>query len=154
MSIRNEVRLIGNLGDDPNTKYTQNGIAKTRFRVATTERRKDRDGNRVDHTEWHSVTTFGKLAEVCGEYLRKGAMVAVRGSIHYSKYTGQDGIERYYTDIEADSVDFLPSGGNRDTREPTQSRRGSRPEENKPPANPSPSPPPAMDDFADDDIPF
>lgn len=152
MSIRNDVRLIGNLGDDPETKYTQGGVAITRFRMATTDRRRDREGNRVDHTEWHRVTTFGKLAEICGEHLRKGSMVVVRGSIHYSKHTGQDGIERYYTEIEADGVEFMPTGGNREQREPTQSRRGSRPAENRPPANPAP--PPSMDDFQDDDIPF
>ena len=88
----NKVILVGNLGDDPDTKYTQGGMAVTKVRMATTSVRKDRDGNTQERTEWHRVTFFGKLGEIAGEYLRKGSQVYVEGSIRYDKYTGQDGL--------------------------------------------------------------
>lgn len=152
MSIENDVRLIGNLGNDPETKYTQAGTAVTKISLATTSKRKDRDGNVQEKTQWHRVVCFGKLAEIVGEHLRKGSACAITGSINYDKYTGTDGVERYYTEIVADQVRFLGGGGSREDSEPTQRRRGTRPGENRPPERPAP--PPAMDDFADDDIPF
>ena len=103
----NKVILVGNLGDDPETKYTQGGMAVTKARLATTSVRKDRDGNTQERTEWHRVTFFGKLGEIAGEYLRKGSQVYVEGSIRYDKYTGQDGVERYSTDIIADEMQML-----------------------------------------------
>lgn len=152
MSIENDVRLIGNLGDDPETKYTQGGTAVTKMRLATTSKRKDKNGDMQERTEWHRVVCFGKLAENVGEHLRKGSACVVVGSIHYDKYTGQDGIERYYTEIIADQVKFMGGGGQRDSEAPSPSRRGSRPGENRPPARGAAPPP--MDDFTDDDIPF
>lgn len=139
---KNLVILIGNLGDDPETKFTQGGMAITTIRLATTSVRKDKDGNVQERTEWHRVKFFGKLGEIAGEYLRKGSQVYVEGSIRYDKYTGQDGAERYTTDIIADEMQML----------------GGKPEGQQRPARASASPPkqqtPPSDDFSDDDIPF
>ncbi|WP_017909721.1 single-stranded DNA-binding protein, partial [Xanthomonas sp. SHU 199] len=107
----NKVILVGNLGNDPDTKYTQAGMAITRISLATTSVRKDRDGNQQERTEWHRVVFFGKLGEIAGEYLRKGSSVYVEGSIRYDKYTGQDGVEKYSTDIVADEMQMLGGRG-------------------------------------------
>ena len=164
----NKVILVGNLGDDPETKYTQGGMAVTKARLATTSVRKDRDGNTQERTEWHRVTFFGKLGEIAGEYLRKGSQVYVEGSIRYDKYTGQDGVERYSTDIIADEMQMLGGrpgegggggrgefrgGGDRSerpSRAPAPARQESAPRREAPPAKSSSF----NDDFADDDIPF
>ncbi|QRD62731.1 single-stranded DNA-binding protein (plasmid) [Xanthomonas citri pv. citri] len=103
----NKVILVGNLGNDPDTKYTQSGMAITRISLATTSMRKDRDGNNQERTEWHRVVFFGKLGEIAGEYLRKGSQVYVEGELRYDKYTGQDGVEKYTTDIVADEMQML-----------------------------------------------
>ena len=153
----NKVILVGNLGNDPDTKYTQGGMAITRISLATTSVRKDKDGNQQERTEWHRVVFFGKLGEIAGEYLRKGSSVYVEGSLRYDKYTGQDGVEKYSTDIIADEMQMLggrgdggaPSaGGDRPQRSAPAQRQGSAPSR-QPPAQQAP-----MDDFADDDIPF
>lgn len=107
----NKVILVGNLGNDPETSYTQGGMAVTRMSVATTSVRKDRAGNVQERTEWHRVVAFGKLAELAAEYLAKGRQVYVEGSIRYDRYTGQDGVERFTTDIVADELQFLGGGG-------------------------------------------
>lgn len=138
----NRVTLIGNLGDDPETKYTQGGMAITTIRLATTSVRKDRDGNQQERTEWHRVKFFGKLGEIAGEYLRKGSQCYVEGSIRYDKYTGQDGMEKYTTDIIADEMQMLggkPEGQQRPARAPA-----SPPKQETPPSG----------DIIDDDIPF
>ncbi len=107
----NKVILVGNLGNDPEVKYTQGGMAVTKVSIATSSNWKDRDGNQQERTEWHRVTFFGKLGEIAGEYLRKGSQVYVEGSIRYDKYTGQDGVERYTTDIIADQMQMLGGRG-------------------------------------------
>ena len=147
MSIENHVQLIGNLGNDPETRYTQGGMAITKISLATTSKRKDRDGNSKEETQWHRVTFFGKLGEIAGEYLRKGSMVSVQGSIRYSDHTGDDGVKRYYTDIIADQMKML-GGREREDRGNTQRQTpaGRAPQQSQTP--------PPMDDFADDDIPF
>lgn len=140
----NKVILVGNLGNDPETKYTQGGMAVTTLSLATTSVRKDKDGNTQERTEWHRVKFFGKLAEIAGEYLKKGRQVYVDGSIRYDKFTGQDGQERYITEIIGDEMQMLGSGEGKEAQ--------SRPAPSK--ANEvSPRPAPAGD-FADDDIPF
>ena len=145
MSIENHVQLIGNLGDDPTTRYTQGGMAITKISLATTSKRKDRDGNSKEETQWHRVTFFGKLGEIAGEYLRKGSMVSVQGSIRYSDHTGDDGVKRYYTDIIADQMKML---GNRDDR-----RAGDKKPERSAPDKATQQA--ASDEpFNDDDIPF
>lgn len=151
----NKVVLIGNVGNDPETKYTQGGLAITQMSLATTSVRKDRDGNQQERTEWHRVKFFGKLAEIAGEYLKKGSQVYVEGSIRYDKYTDKEGIERYTTDIVGDEMQMLggrPDSGrgqrrDDDDRRPAQ-RTQQRPRREEPPA------PNYGADFADDDIPF
>ncbi len=158
----NKVILVGNLGNDPEIKYTQGGMAITKASLATTSVRKDRDGNTQERTEWHRVTFFGKLGEIAGEYLKKGSQVYVEGSIRYDKYTGQDGIERYSTDIIADEMQMLggrgdgrgdsagSSGGFAPRREPAQGGYQKRAE-----STPAPAAQVAdFKDFGDDDIPF
>jgi len=155
----NKVILVGNLGNDPETKYTQSGMAVTRASLATTSVRKDRDGNQQERTEWHRVVFFGKLGEIAGEYLRKGSQVYVEGSIRYDKYTGQDGVEKYSTDIIADEMQMLGGrgegggGGGGDRPQRQSAPRQEYAPRRQAPAAPQQSAPP-MDDFADDDIPF
>ncbi|HIE0523763.1 TPA: single-stranded DNA-binding protein [Stenotrophomonas maltophilia] len=146
----NKVILVGNLGNDPDVKYTQGGMCITRISLATTSARKDKDGNQVERTEWHRVVFFGKLGEIAGEYLRKGSNVYVEGAIKYDKYTGQDGIEKYSTDIVADEMQML--GGNQEGQSGgTSSRRGGQEQRERPQRATDSAP---RDDFADDDIPF
>ena len=161
----NKVILVGNLGNDPETRDTQGGMAITRISLATTSVRKDKDGNQQERTEWHRVVFFGKLGEIAGEYLRKGSSVYVEGSIRYDKYTGQDGQEKYSTDIIADEMQMLggreggggggAGGGDRPARAPRQDygNQGGGGGQRRPAPAPASQPAP-MDDFADDDIPF
>ena len=162
----NKVILVGNLGDDPETKYTQGGMAVTTIRLATTSVRKDKDGQQQERTEWHRVKFFGKLGEIAGEYLRKGSQVYVEGSIRYDKFTGQDGQERYFTDIVCDEMQMLggrgEGGGGGGARQ-ERSGGGDRPARSGPPQRQEAAPRGAAaapaardfgDDFADDDIPF
>lgn len=158
----NKVILVGNLGNDPETKYTQGGMAVTKVSLATTSVRKDKEGNTQERTEWHRVTFFGKLGEIAGEYLRKGSQVYVEGSIRYDKYTGQDGVERYSTDIIADEMQMLggrpgAEGGapRRESSGEPRSARAPQPQGGAPRREQAPAK--ANDfgaDFADDDIPF
>jgi single-strand DNA-binding protein len=170
----NKVILVGNLGNDPETKYTQGGMAVTKASLATTSVRKDKEGNTQERTEWHRVTFFGKLGEIAGEYLKKGSQVYVEGSIRYDKYTGQDGVERYSTDIIADEMQMLGGrgeggGGERPARAPRESSGGGGGGYGAGAGGgqrsggygggaqrqaPAASSPPPMDDFSDDDIPF
>ena len=166
----NKAILVGNLGNDPEVKYTQGGMAITKISLATTSVRKDKDGNQQEQTQWHRVTFFGKLGEIAGEYLKKGSQVYVEGEIRYDKYTGQDGVEKYTTDIIADEMQMLggrgegggAAGAERPARAPRESGgggygggqraggSGGGGQRTQPAAN---NPPP-MDDFSDDDIPF
>ena len=98
----NKVILVGNLGNDPDVKYTQSGMAVTRISLATTSVRKDRDGNNQERTEWHRVVFFGKVAEIAGEYLRKGSQVYVEGRLQTRKWQDQSGQDRYTTEIVVD----------------------------------------------------
>ncbi|HAI93176.1 MAG TPA: single-stranded DNA-binding protein, partial [Xanthomonadaceae bacterium] len=108
----NKVILVGNLGNDPDVKYTQSGAAVTTISVATSESWKDKQtGQMQDRTEWHRVKFFGKLAEIAGEYLRKGSQVYVEGSLRTDKYTDKNGTERYTTDIIANEMQMLGGRG-------------------------------------------
>ena len=153
----NKVILVGNLGNDPETKYTQGGMAITKVSLATTSVRKDRDGQQQEKTEWHRVTFFGKLGEIAGEYLKKGSQVYVEGRITYSETTGDDGQKRYFTDIVADEMQMLGGRGEGGGGGGGAYERGPRPprQESAPRAQPASRPAPApADDFSDDDIPF
>jgi single-strand DNA-binding protein len=102
--------LIGHVGSDPELKYTQGGMAICTLSLATTSVRKDKDGNQQEQTQWHRVKLFGKLGEIAGEYVKKGRQIYILGSIRYDKFTGQDGQERYFTDIIAEEMQLLGSG--------------------------------------------
>lgn len=136
---------VGNLGNDPETKYTQGGMAVTSISLATTSVRKDKDGNAQERTEWHRVKFFGKLAEIAGEYLRKGSQVYVEGSIRYDKYTDKEGVEKYATEILCDELQMLGGRGDGDSKPAKPSRNQQH--------APAPAPP-AGPDFEDSSIPF
>lgn len=147
MASKNLVIIIGNLGKDPETRYMPSGDAITNITVATTDSWKDKaTGEKKEQTEWHRITFFGKLAEIAGQYLKKGSQVYVEGSLRTRKYTDKDGVEKYATDIKADSMQML---GNR--------QDGSAPAPRQAPAS-QPAPDaqrtPNFADMDDSDIPF
>ena len=144
MSV-NKVILVGNLGANPEMRYTQGGQPVANLRLATTERWTDKSGQKQETTEWHRVVCFGKLAEICGQYLSKGRQVYIEGRIQTRQWQDQQGQKRYTTEIVAQRVQMLGSRGERGPEEmgaPT-------------PAEPAEESVPA--DFGggpDDDIPF
>ena len=171
----NKVILVGNLGADPETRYTANGGAITNIRLATSEQWRDKQtGENQERTEWHRVVLFGKLGEIAGEYLKKGRQVYIEGSLRTNKYTDKEGIERYTTDIVANEMQML--GGQGGGGEGGYSRGGgdeggysrgggggggygrgdrSGAPSRAPQSNaPSRQAPPPADGFDDDDIPF
>ena len=103
----NKVMNIGHLGADPELRYTQSGSPVTTLRIATDESYTDKDGNRVERTEWHRVVVFQRAAENCNQYLRKGSLVYVEGKLSTRKWQDQNGQDRYTTEIRADRVQFL-----------------------------------------------
>lgn len=107
----NKVILVGNLGNDPEVRYTQGGSAITTISVATSESWKDKNGEQQERTEWHRVKFFGRLAEIAGEYLKKGSQVYIEGSLRTEKYTDKSGVEKYTTDIIAGEMQMLGGGG-------------------------------------------
>lgn len=108
----NKVLLIGNLGADPEVRYTQSGTAVANLRVATSERWKDRQsGELQERTEWHRVVLFGKLGEIAAEYLKKGSQVYLEGRIQTRKWQGQDGQDRYTTEVVASEMQMLGGRG-------------------------------------------
>jgi single-strand DNA-binding protein len=107
----NKVILVGNLGADPEARYTQSGSPVTNFRIATSERWTGRDGQPQERTEWHRIVTFGKLAEHCRDYLSKGRQVYVEGRIQTREWQDRDGNRRWTTEVVAQTVQFLGRGG-------------------------------------------
>ncbi len=155
----NKVILVGNLGADPETRYTASGTAITTLSVATSEQWTDKQsGEKKERTEWHRVKLFGRLGEIAGEYLKKGRQVYIEGSIRTDKYTDKQGVERYSTDVIASEMQMLgggemgggsAGGGYRNQSQPSSG--GGRP------APQSQAPAPQGGDnggFEDDDIPF
>ena len=108
MSV-NKAILVGNLGKDPELRYTPSGTAVATFSLATTERYKDRDGNRQEKTEWHNIVAWRQLAEICGKFLHKGKQVYIEGKIQNRSYDDRDGNRRYITEIVADQMQMLGS---------------------------------------------
>jgi len=145
----NKVMIIGNLGQDPEIRYMPSGDAVANISVATDESYKDKQGQKVEKTEWHRVSMFGKLAEIAGQYLRKGSKVYVEGKLETRKWQAQDGSDRYSTDIKAFSMQMLDSKG---TDSAGAQAQQTKPEPAQEPA-PSGGMPEPVDDF-DDDIPF
>ena len=113
MASVNKVILLGNLGRDPETRYTTGGDAVTNLNIATSEQWKDKSGEKQERTEWHRVVLFGRQAEVAGEYLKKGRSVYIEGRLQTRKYTDKDGVEKYSTEIVADRMQLI--GGGRDS---------------------------------------
>ena len=145
----NKVILVGNLGKDPEVRYSPNGSAMANVTIATAESWKDKQsGEKQEKTEWHRVVFFNRLAEIVGEYLKKGSQVYIEGRLQTRKWQGQDGQDRYTTEIVANEMQMLGSrsGGGGDTS--WNQQQNSAPSQQSSPA----SAPPA-DDF-DDDVPF
>ena len=136
----NKVILIGNLGADPEMRYTQSGTAVANFRIATSERFKDQSGEWQERTEWHRVVFFGRTAEVCGEYLTKGKQVYVEGRLQTRSWEDKDGNTRYTTEVVGREMKMLGLKG--DGNGPPRGRSS------------RPGPPPEQPDDFEDDIPF
>ena len=158
----NKVILIGNLGRDPEMRYTANQQPIANFSIATSESWNDRTTNeRVERTEWHRVVCFARLAEICGEYLRKGSKVYIEGRLQTRSWEGQDGQTRYATEVVAREMQMLDSRGGGDgyggqpQSGPPQDDYGRGPQQRgaQAPAQQAPAPAPPDDDF-EDDIPF
>ena len=109
----NKVILVGNLGADPEIRYTPGGTAVANFRIATTESYKNKEGQKEEKTEWHRIVTFGKLAEICGEYLAKGKQVYLEGRIQTSQWEDKEGNKRYTTEIVCNQMQMLGRVGDR-----------------------------------------
>ncbi len=160
----NKAILIGNLGADPETRYTANGTAVTNVNLATSDSWKDKQsGEMQERTEWHKIVFFARLAEVAGEYLRKGSKIYVEGRIQTRKWQGQDGQDRYTTEIVCNEMQMLdsrgggqggnqggsaPFGGAQQQRAPQQQQQQSQQPQRQPAGDPG------FDDDLDDDIPF
>jgi len=111
MASVNKVILIGNLGADPETRYLPSGDAVANIRIATSEKWKDKSGEQQEHTEWHRIAFFGKLAEIAGEYLKKGSPVYIEGRIRTRKWQDKEGQDKYSTEIVADRMQMLGGRG-------------------------------------------
>ncbi|MDD5389906.1 MAG: single-stranded DNA-binding protein [Gallionellaceae bacterium] len=111
MASVNKVIIIGNLGKDPEMRYMPSGDAIANLRIATTDKFKDRNGEMQEATEWHSVAFFGKTAEICGQYLKKGSQIYVEGSLRTRKWQDKDGNDRYTTEIRGDRMQMLGGRG-------------------------------------------
>ena len=107
----NKVTLIGNLGKDPELRYTSGGVAVASFSVATNESWKDPDVNTQERTQWHNIVAWRKLAEICGEYLKKGSRIYLEGRLQYRSYDDKNGVKRYVTEIVMDEMMMLDSRG-------------------------------------------
>jgi single-strand DNA-binding protein len=130
----NKVILIGHLGADPEMRYTADGTAVCNFRIATTEKFKDRQGNMQERTEWHKVVAWRKLAEICGQYLAKGKQVYIEGKIRNESWE-KDGVKQYSYKIEADNMTMLGGPGGRSQEretEPFGAPQGGTPEDDIP----------------------
>jgi single-strand DNA-binding protein len=150
MSV-NKVILVGNLGKDPELRYTSGGTAVATFSLATSERYKDRNGEQQEKTEWHNIVTWRNLAEICGKYLHKGKQIYIEGRIQTRSYDDRDGNKRYITEIVADQMQMLGSRGDDansgrgrggDDFDQRPEPQGQETQVSEPPFNP------------DDDIPF
>ena len=157
MASVNKVILIGNLGRDPEVRYLPSGEAVANFSIATTEKWKDKSGESQEQTEWHRVSFFGRQAEICGEYLRKGSAVYVEGRLQTRKWTDKDGNERSTTEIRGDRMQMLGARGGGGTGAEMGEANDSAGDSSPPPRKPAPAvaaKKPSNFDDLDDDIPF
>lgn len=167
MSV-NKVILVGNLGKDPELRYTPSGAAVANFSIATTENYKDRDGNKQTKTEWHNIVVWRQLAEVCGKYLHKGKQVYIEGKLQTRKWQDRDGNERYTTEVVADQMQMLGRAGDDSNSSyqgdnehydyaPAQQSRPQAQPQGRPSGQQSSRPAPVYEEPAfnpDDEIPF
>ena len=171
MASVNKVILVGNLGRDPEVRYMPNGEAVANFSIATTENWKDKSGVKQEKTEWHNIVMYRKLAEIAGEYLKKGRPVYVEGRLQTRKWE-KDGVTRYSTEIIADSMQMLggkdsgssnasydggmDQGGGQDefNQTPTNQGQSRQSAPSQPAAKPAASQPSSSFDDFEDDIPF
>lgn len=145
----NKAIILGNVGQDPEIRYLPDGAAVASLSIATGESWKDKNtGEKQERTEWHRVSAFGKLAEIIGQYVKKGSKLYIEGSIHTRKWQAQDGSDRYTTEIKADQMQMLDSRGQSDN---SGYQQGAQPNQNQP--NPQGQPQPQGEAF-DDDLPF
>jgi single-strand DNA-binding protein len=169
MASVNKVIIVGNLGRDPEIRYMPSGDAIANIAVATSYKSKDRNtGEQKELTEWHRISFFGRLAEIVGQYLKKGSSVYVEGRLQTRKYTDKDGVEKYATDIIAENMQMLggrqgmggdagmDDGGGYESSAPSRPQQQQQQQRQAPPApaaRPQPKPAPNFSDM-DDDIPF
>lgn len=151
MASVNKAIILGNLGKDPEVKYMPSGDAICNFSIATTESWKDKNGEKQEKTEWHRISMFGKLAEIAGEYLKKGSAVYVEGRIQTRKWANKDGQDQYTTEIVADKLQMLGSKG-----DGQRSGGSSQERDSNPAGRPGGTAKPASSDFDSmaDDYPF
>ena len=167
MASVNKVILIGNCGRDPEVRYLPSGAAVANVTLATSSKRKDKtSGETIEDTQWHRITFYDRLAEIAGEYVKKGRPIYVEGRLKYGKYTGQDGVEKNTVDIIATELQLLggregmggPSAGGGDEDGGGAPRRAPAPQQQRAPApaaqKPAAQKPSSGFDDMDDDIPF
>jgi len=150
----NKVILVGRLGKDPELKYTPSGAPVAKFSLATDESFKDKTGEKQEHTEWHNIVAWNKLAEVCGEYLTKGKLVYIEGTIRSRQWQDQSGNKRTSYEIIANYMQML--GSKAESERGGMSRPAPVPDRPapSPPPTPADSPPSSESDITDEDIPF
>ena len=165
MASVNKVIIVGNLGRDPEIRYMPSGDAIANIAVATSYKSKDKNtGEQKEVTEWHRISFFGRLAEIVGQYLKKGSSVYVEGRLQTRKYTDKDGVEKYATDIVAENMQMLGGrqgmggdagmdDGGYENSAPSRPQQAPRQAPPAPAARPAPKPAPNFSDM-DDDIPF
>jgi single-strand DNA-binding protein len=148
MASLNQVQIIGNLGQDPVIRHTADGKAIANFSLATTESWKDKNsGEKKEVTEWHRCVAYEKLAEIVGEYVKKGSQLFVQGALKTRKWTDKDGVEKHTTEITVKELKMIGAKPAGDSNAPPQQRAA------RPAAKPAPASS-AMDDYSDSDIPF
>lgn len=151
----NKVILIGNLGNDPEVKYMPNGNAVANVSVATSESWKDKNtGENVDKTEWHRVTFYSRLAEIVGEYLKKGSKIYIEGKLQTRKWQDKNGKDNWTTEVIANEMQMLDARAGGGSGDFNQNQGSSQPaQQQSAPSQAAPAPAPMNNDF-DDDIPF
>jgi len=159
MASINKVMLIGNLGKDPEIRYMPSGDAIANLTLATTENWKDKSGEKQEKTEWHRVSMFGRMAEIAGEYLKKGSSVYIEGKLQTRKWQDKEGNDRYTTEIVANEMKMLggrASGGDIGMDKPASNVSAGGAKPSRPAGNSSPAPSTGGSGFDDmeDDIPF
>jgi single-strand DNA-binding protein len=164
MASVNKVIVLGNLGKDPEVRYTPSGAAVCNLRIATTRNWKNKDsGERMEETEWHSVVLYDRQAEIAGEYLKKGRPVYIEGRLKTRKWQDKEGVDRYTTEIVADSMQLLGgregtggaggTGGDEEASTPRAAAPAARAAQSAPAPRPAPKSSTGFDNM-DDDIPF